>query len=78
MKDEWFTLTTSNFKELVLGVRDTVDVEKASENGTMVMNTPGVNANAVKELVFVLFALIFRPIIENSRNGTNITGPLIF
>lgn len=56
---------------------NTINVEKASENGTIVMNTPGVNANAVKELVLCCLLLSSRPIIEASRMVQTLTGPNI-
>ncbi len=41
------------------------------------MNTPGVNANAVKELVLCCLLLSSRPIIEASRMVQTLTGPNI-
>lgn len=49
VKDEWLTPDLLAISRAGVGV-NTINVEKASENGTIVMNTPGVNANAVKSL----------------------------
>ncbi|MGM0213448.1 NAD(P)-dependent oxidoreductase [Enterococcus sp. AZ109] len=43
---------------------NTIDVSAASQNGTIVMNTPGQNANAVKELVLASLLLTARPIFQ--------------
>ncbi|MEO1771257.1 NAD(P)-dependent oxidoreductase [Candidatus Enterococcus ferrettii] len=43
---------------------NTIDVEAATQNGTIVMNTPGQNANAVKELVLASLFLTARPIFQ--------------
>ncbi len=36
-----------------------IPIERCSENGIVVFNTPGANANAVKELVIAAFLIIF-------------------
>lgn len=41
---------------------NTINVERCTENGTVVFNTPGVNANAVKELVMTCLLLSVRPL----------------
>ena len=76
VKDEWLTLDLLAISRAGVGV-NTINVEKASENGTIVMNTPGVNANAVKELVLCCLLLSSRPIIEASRMVQTLTGPNI-
>ncbi len=43
---------------------DTVDLEAATELGIVVTNTPGVNAEAVAELVFGLMIALARAILE--------------
>ncbi|EOH98026.1 NAD(P)-dependent oxidoreductase [Enterococcus pallens] len=43
---------------------NTIDVAAATQNGTIVMNTPGQNANAVKELVLASLFLTARPIFQ--------------
>ncbi|MBA1325303.1 hypothetical protein FKB33_03590 [Enterococcus faecium] len=76
VKDEWHTPDLLAISRAGVGV-NTINVEKASENGTIVMNTPGVNANAVKELVLCFLLLSSRPIIEASRMVQTLTGPNI-
>ncbi|MGX7196234.1 NAD(P)-dependent oxidoreductase [Enterococcus olivae] len=46
---------------------NTINIEKCTENGTVIFNTPGVNANAVKELVLSNLFLSVRPLIA-ARN----------
>lgn len=76
VKDEWLTPDLLAISRAGVGV-NTINVEKASENGTIVMNTPGVNANAVKELVLCCLLLSSRPIIKASRMVQTLTGPNI-
>ncbi|MDK4460381.1 NAD(P)-dependent oxidoreductase [Enterococcus faecium] len=76
VKDEWLTPDLLAISRAGVGV-NTINVEKASENGTIVMNTPGVNANVVKELVLCCLLLSSRPIIEASRMVQTLTGPNI-
>ena len=76
VKDEWLTPDLLAISRAGVGV-NTINVEKASENGTIVMNTPGANANAVKELVLCCLLLSSRPIIEASRMVQTLTGPNI-
>ncbi|MFV0557395.1 MAG: NAD(P)-dependent oxidoreductase [Enterococcus sp.] len=42
---------------------NTINIPKCTENGTVVFNTPGVNANAVKELVLTCLLLSVRPVM---------------
>ena len=44
-----------------------IPVEKCSEQGIVVFNTPGANANAVKELVIGAFILSARNVIDGSN-----------
>ncbi|EUJ47138.1 phosphoglycerate dehydrogenase [Listeria fleischmannii] len=44
-----------------------IPLETCSERGIVVFNTPGANANAVKELVLASLFMAARPIIEGSR-----------
>lgn len=44
-----------------------VPVTKCAENGIVVFNTPGANANAVKELVIASLLLSVRPMIQGSN-----------
>ncbi len=41
-----------------------IPIDKCSENGVVVFNTPGANANAVKELVLCALFLSSRQIVE--------------
>ncbi len=41
---------------------NTINIDKCTENGTVVFNSPGVNANAVKELVLTNLFLSVRPL----------------
>jgi D-3-phosphoglycerate dehydrogenase len=40
-----------------------IPLEKASENGVVVFNAPGANANAVKELIIAVLIMAARPIL---------------
>lgn len=42
-----------------------IPVDKATENGVVVFNTPGANANAVKEMVIAGMLLSSRPILQS-------------
>lgn len=44
-----------------------IPVERATEEGVVVFNTPGANANAVKELVLANLFLSVRPILEGNE-----------
>ena len=44
-----------------------IPVEACSENGIVVFNTPGANANAVKELVLAALVMSARPIYQGLR-----------
>lgn len=41
-----------------------IPVKKCTENGIVVFNTPGANANAVKELVIASLLLAVRPMVK--------------
>ena len=75
VKDEWLTPDLLAISRAGVGV-NTINVEKLRKR-TIVMNTPGVNANAVKELVLCCLLLSSRPIIEASRMVQTLTGPNI-
>lgn len=51
-----------------------VPVEKCTEKGIVVFNTPGANANAVKELVLANLLLAARPILEGANWVETVTG----
>ncbi len=44
-----------------------IPIEKCSENGIVVFNTPGANANAVKELVIASLFMTSRKIVESTQ-----------
>jgi D-3-phosphoglycerate dehydrogenase len=52
---------------------DNIDLEHATKNGIVVMNTPGQNANAVAELVFGLLIYAIRN-FYNGKTGTELRG----
>lgn len=52
---------------------DNVDLEKATENGVSVQNTPGQNSNAVAELVFGMAVMAVRNMF-NGTSGTELKG----
>ena len=64
--DELVCANTLAIARAGVGV-NTINVAAATENGTVVMNTPGVNANAVKELVLLSLLLLQRPIYSASK-----------
>ena len=51
-----------------------VPVEACTEKGIVVFNTPGANANAVKELVLANLLLAARPILEGANWVKTVTG----
>lgn len=59
-----------DFPESVLGVAragagtNNIPVKKCTEKGIVVFNTPGANANAVKELVIASLLLSVRPMVQ--------------
>lgn len=52
-----------------------IPVEECSEKGIVVFNTPGANANAVKELIIASLLLAVRPIIEGVEWVKTLKGP---
>ena len=44
-----------------------IPIDKCTENGICVFNTPGANANAVKELVICALFLASRKIVEGAK-----------
>src|SRR5699024_5244390 len=53
---------------------NTIDVAACTQNGTMVFNTPGVNANAVKELVLTSLLNAVRPIEAAAQKVQHLSG----
>lgn len=66
VEEDWIGSELLAISRAGVGV-NTIQVQKATENGTIVMNTPGVNANAVKELVLSCLFLSVRPVIKASE-----------
>ncbi|MBP2100616.1 phosphoglycerate dehydrogenase [Enterococcus rivorum] len=72
-----------SFPESVLGVAragagtNNIPVQKCTEEGIVVFNTPGANANAVKELVMACLLLSVRPILKGSNWVQTLSGPNI-
>lgn len=53
---------------------NTINVKACSQNGTMVFNTPGVNANAVKELVLTSLLNSVRPVEQAAAAVQTLRG----
>lgn len=68
------------FPESVLGVAragagtNNVPVEACAEKGIVVFNTPGANANAVKELVLASLLVSVRPLIQGASWVQTLSG----
>ncbi len=68
------------FPESVLGVAragagtNNIPVQALTEKGIVVFNTPGANANAVKELVIATLLLSVRPILQGANWVQSLTG----
>ncbi|TPR58413.1 phosphoglycerate dehydrogenase [Enterococcus sp. OL5] len=68
------------FPESVLGVAragagtNNIPVKACTENGIVVFNTPGANANAVKELVIASLLLSVRPILRGAQWVQTLSG----
>ena len=45
-----------------------IDINKCSKNGVVVFNTPGANANAVKEMVLCSLILSKRDLVSGNKN----------
>lgn len=73
MVDEWITEELLVVSRAGVGV-DSINIEAATENGTAVLNTPGVNANAVKELILTCMLLTVRPVVQSTRMVQKLDG----
>ncbi|MCH5197843.1 MAG: 3-phosphoglycerate dehydrogenase [Oscillospiraceae bacterium] len=51
-----------------------IPIEKCTENGICVFNTPGANANAVKELVICSLFLVSRKIVDGAKWCESLKG----
>ncbi|WP_430610126.1 phosphoglycerate dehydrogenase [Enterococcus sp. DIV0876] len=69
-----------DFPKSVLGVAragagtNNIPVQSCTEKGIVVFNTPGANANAVKELVVASLLLSVRPIIQGAQWVQTLSG----
>lgn len=54
-----------------------IPIERCSDHGIVVFNTPGANANAVKELVLASLLLSARPILEGAEWAKTLKGPAV-
>ncbi|MCB5951202.1 phosphoglycerate dehydrogenase [Enterococcus sp. BWT-B8] len=70
-----------DFPNSILGVAragagtNNIPVQKCTENGIVVFNTPGANANAVKELVIACLLLSVRPVLKGANWVQTLSGP---
>lgn len=68
------------FPTSILGVAragagtNNIPVKKCSEKGIVVFNTPGANANAVKELVLASLLVSVRPVLQGAAWVQNLSG----
>lgn len=73
-------LHDSAFPESVLGIAragagtNNIPVKACTEKGIVVFNTPGANANAVKELVIASLLLSVRPILRGAQWVQTLSG----
>ena len=51
-----------------------IPIDKCTENGIVVFNTPGANANAVKELVLAGMLIASRNVIDANAWANTLTG----
>jgi len=70
---------TDDYPELLAVARagagvNNITVDKATEHGICVFNTPGANANAVAELLFTMLGSLMRHINEGVRFCTELAG----
>ncbi|KAF1303403.1 phosphoglycerate dehydrogenase [Enterococcus sp. JM9B] len=52
-----------------------IPVDRCTQQGIVVFNTPGANANAVKELVIASLLLSVRPILQGAQWVQTLSGP---
>ena len=51
-----------------------IPIDRCSENGIVVFNTPGANANAVKELAVAALLMASRKIVDGVNWANSLTG----
>lgn len=64
LKNHTFSPNLKAIARAGVGINN-IPVDKATENGIVVFNTPGANANAVKEMVIAGMLLSSRPILQS-------------
>lgn len=64
LKNHTFSPNLKAIARAGVGINN-IPVDKATENGVVVFNTPGANANAVKEMVIAGMLLSSRPILQS-------------
>ena len=64
LKNHTFSPNLKAIARAGVGINN-MPVDKATENGVVVFNTPGANANAVKEMVIAGMLLSSRPILQS-------------
>ncbi|MGG5357723.1 MULTISPECIES: NAD(P)-dependent oxidoreductase [unclassified Enterococcus] len=74
IKDSWITPELLAISRAGVGT-NTINRTKATANGTIIMNTPGINANAVKELVLACLLTAVRPIFQAQEMVQSLSGP---
>lgn len=71
-------LTDHEFPQSLLGIAragagtNNIPVERCTEDGIVVFNTPGANANAVKELILMTLLMSVRPVLRARQWITNL------
>ncbi|KFN92782.1 phosphoglycerate dehydrogenase [Tetragenococcus muriaticus] len=74
-------LQETDLPDSVLGIAragtgvNNIPVDACTEKGIVVFNTPGANANAVKELVLTSLLMSVRPVVQGINWAQELTGP---
>lgn len=77
------TLSKEGIPDSVLGIAragagtNNIPIEACTENGVVVFNTPGANANAVKELVLASLLISVRPLLHGVQWVQTLTGETV-
>ena len=78
-----YNLLEMNFNNELLAIAragagvNTIPVDKCAEKGIVVFNTPGANANAVKEMTLCALLMSARNVLESIKWTSALTGPNI-
>ena len=73
-KADGIVVRSQNMKEMDFS--DNIPTDRCTEKGIAVFNTPGANANAVKEMVIAAMLLASRDIIGGSIWSAGLTGDI--